>query len=458
MTPPQTRRRRLARALATALAAACLIAAAVVPHRAWAEAADAAGNDAQAGADRWDRWCARIPPGYAHPPANATPVTLQLLQPSVEPVPATDGLIHLPYVAQVTNTQPTPYDIAGVVPVDPLAGFAPTGRNLITDEQGRSVAGKVGPFLTLPGGAPPSDGARAEAVQPVPGFSSRVPARNAGLMYFDVTYTDPARIPRLLAHAITLATPSGGPGTPALTNPVPVGCKALAVLRPPLVGHGWAAFNGCCTVAAYHRDAVLPVNGVPQAGEQFAIDYSQLGPDNTCCRGPPRAPSSWWGYGTPVLAAAPGVVVSVVDGMPDQQPVGTITNVPPGHAAGNSIVQDIGGRRYVGYGHFKPGSIPAWVRVGARLRPGDLIGRVGNSGNSSNPHLHFQVMDAPSSSFADATGLPFVFDTQLLEGTVPVQDVDFAGGAPLAVDRTGAGVRRGLMPARNGVFGYNLSR
>jgi murein DD-endopeptidase MepM/ murein hydrolase activator NlpD len=112
----------------------------------------------------------------------------------------------------------------------------------------------------------------------------------------------------------------------------------------------------------------------------------------------------------------------------------------------------------VGYGHLKPGSIPAWVRPGARLRAGDLIGRVGNSGNTDNPHLHFQVMDAPSSSFADATGLPFVFDTQLLEGTVPVQDVDFQGGAPLTIDRTGAGaVRRGQMPARNGVFGYNLS-
>jgi hypothetical protein len=65
----------------------------------------------------------------------------------------------------------------------------------------------------------------------------------------------------------------------------------------------------------------------------------------------------------------PGVVVSVVDGMPDQQPVGTITNVPPGQAPGNSIVEDIGGGRYVGYGHFKPGSIrPGCARVRACAR------------------------------------------------------------------------------------------
>ena len=249
---------------------------------------------------------------------------------------------------------------------------------------------------------------------------------------------------------------------------MPVGCKTLAVLRPPLVGHGWVAFQGCCTVAAYHRDVILPINGLSQTGEQFAIDYNQIGPDNTCCNGPPQVPSSWWGYGTAVLAAAPGVVVSVVDGLPDQQPVGTITiNYPSGNAPGNGIVEDIGGGRYVGYAHFKPGSIPAGVRPGARLRAGDLIGRVGNSGNSNAPHLHFQVMDAPSSSFLDATGLPFVFDTQLLEGTVPtpnsaqaIQALEQAwvGGAALPVDRVGAGVvRSGQMPARNGVFGYNLS-
>ena len=100
------------------------------------------------------------------------------------------------------------------------------------------------------------------------------------------------------------------------------------------------------------------------------------------------------------------------------------------------------------------------------LRAGDLIGRVGNSGNSTSPHLHFQVMDAPSSSFADATGLPFVFDTQLFEGRVPEQivtsltmpDSNWFRGVPLTIDRAGAGVRRGQMPERNGMFGYNLSR
>jgi murein DD-endopeptidase MepM/ murein hydrolase activator NlpD len=191
----------------------------------------------------------------------------------------------------------------------------------------------------------------------------------------------------------------------------------------------------------------------------------QAGPNNACCKGPPEALRSWWGYDTPVLAAAPGVVVTAVDGFPDQQPVGTITPVPVADLGGNHVVEDIGGGRYVTYDHLKPGSIPAAVRKGARLSTGQVIGHLGSSGNGLSPHLHFQVQDGPVD--LDATGLPFVFETQLLEGRVPEpppldqsnpKPIDFAKGVPETIDRTGAGVRRGLMPDRNGVFGYNLSR
>ena len=245
-TTTRMRRRPLACALtaAAALAAGVLIAAvAVLPQRARAQdsgtqaapqamAADGAGSGS---------WCARIPPGYGHPPVALTPLALRVLEPSIEPVPATDGLIHLAYVAQVTNVLAQPFDIVGVVPVDPLAGFAPTGRNHVVDDDGHDLTGLVQPFDTSAAGALPDDGPGAGSP---PGFSTRVAAGNSGMMFFDVTYTDPARIPRLLAHAVAVATPAGGPGLPTLyaaasyTDPVPVGCRPLAVLHPPLAGHG----------------------------------------------------------------------------------------------------------------------------------------------------------------------------------------------------------------------------
>jgi Peptidase family M23 len=376
------------------------------------------------------------------------------VQPSVEPVAATDGLIHLAYAALVTNTGAERADIVSVVPVDPLADFSPTGRNFITDPQGRDVAGKVRLFARSPDDTVPVDG----GTQPMVSFTARVPAGNAGLMFFDVTYTDPALIPRLLAHEITLAssTAGGAPST-GLTNPVPVGCKALAVLSSPLVGHGWLAANGCCTIAAYHRTNVLPWNGALRAFNQFAIDFVLLGQNNACCNGPPEVLTSWWDYNAPVLAAAAGVVVEAVDGVPDTQPVGTIpTNLPLVDLNGNHVVEDIGGGRYITYDHLKPGSVQ--VSTGARLRAGELIGRVGSSGQVTAPHLHFQVQDSPSP--IDANGLPFVFATQVLEGRVPESKNVFENfvAGPVTIDRTHTGVVHNLMPARNGVFGYNLSQ
>jgi pyruvate/2-oxoglutarate dehydrogenase complex dihydrolipoamide acyltransferase (E2) component len=99
---------------------------------------------------------------------------------------------------------------------------------------------------------------------------------------------------------------------------------------------------------------------------------------------------------------------------------------------------------------MKPRTIPAWVRKGARLKTGDLIGPLGNSGNSDAPYLHFQVRDGPS--FLDATGLPFEFASQFLEGRVSESAAaDLAGVAPVYIDRTGAGLRRSDAGGQRGV-------
>src|SRR6516165_6387832 len=103
MTTTRTHRRPLACILTAALMAGALITAAELPpQRARAQDGGAqpmlqatTADEAGAGSN----WCTSIPPGFAHPPANATALTLRVLPRSVEPAPDTDGLIH---------TQPTP--------------------------------------------------------------------------------------------------------------------------------------------------------------------------------------------------------------------------------------------------------------------------------------------------------------------------------------------------------------
>ena len=61
---------------------------------------------------------------------------------------------------------------------------------------------------------------------------------------------------------------------------------------------------------------------------------------------------------------------------------------------GNHVVLDLGGGRFAFYAHLQPGSLK--VKVGDRVTRGQIIGLVGNSGNSTEPHLHFHISNGVS--------------------------------------------------------------
>ena len=152
-----------------ALAAGALIAA--VPHRARAQDSAAADQCSAAFQD-------------AHQaPFGITNVLLRVLPPSIEPVPATDGLIHLAYMAQVTNVYKAsapPVDIVKAVAVNPTAKFTPTGLNISLDQNGQDVAGKIMQYFSDPF---------------APTFVTSLPSASGGLMLFDVTYAYQAQVP-----------------------------------------------------------------------------------------------------------------------------------------------------------------------------------------------------------------------------------------------------------------------
>jgi len=383
--------------------------------------------------------CANVPASSVLPQISITPVTVRVMQDALYPVSATDGYTHIAYAAEVINARPEPVDIDSVTPVDPTKGFAPTGKNQPVDTANQPIAGKVKLF-SQPGQ-----------------YTARIPGGSAGIMFFDVAYRDSAQVPALLSHRIVVSDAKTHDRIEGLTNPLQVRCDPPVVLHPPLKGHGWWDSNGCCQIVNAHRGATLPTNGDFKAPEQFAIDYVQIDDAGGCCTGPVKDVKSWKFFGAPVLAAAAGKVVEVSDGMAEQVP-GPAVGVTAENAPGNHIIQDIGNGHYVLYAHLKTGTIPKDIKPGSELTVGQQIGEVGNTGSSTAPHLHFQVMDRPSA--LNSVGLPFVFDTQVLEGKVrqPPSEADgiYESGKSLTVEKVGPAVMHGTMPAETQVFGYNL--
>ena len=107
-------------------------------------------------------------------------------------------------------------------------------------------------------------------------------------------------------------------------------------------------------------------------------------------RGDGKRLTDYWAFGRPILAPAPARVIEAVDGLPDNVP----GHMDPQHAAGNHVVLDLGHGEYALIAHLRHGSVA--VKVGDRVRTGQLLGRCGNSGNTSEPHVHFHVQDGPT--------------------------------------------------------------
>ncbi len=237
----------------------------------------------------------------------------------------------------------------------------------------------------------------------------------AATLYVTLEFARRGDVPQQLLNRVTFAGLPGGATATSDPVAVPVSRLTAPVLGPPLEpGSGYVAADSCCD-SPRHRRALLAIGNGLWLAQRFAVDWEQLdAAHRTVTRGNPADPAAYTIYGKRVVAAAAGVVVHVIDGLPDQKPGELPASTAPVEADGNSIVVDIGGGLYTLYAHMRAGSIA--VHEGQRIARGQLIGLVGNSGNTSAPHLHFHVMDGPSPLTSE--GVPYVIDSFTTAGRI----------------------------------------
>jgi hypothetical protein len=347
----------------------------------------------------------------------------------IVPIPTTDGRTHLAYVIQLTDKSADPMGIDSFEVVDPDKGNQLTGTNLVVTIDNTNVTAKVQPFIDK---NPLVDS----------NYTTVLEAGQAGSMFFDVTSPDRQSVPAHISHQVTVTDLGQFPPPSSATNTVidePINVEAgPVVLSPPLKGKGWLDANGCCMTITPHRGGVETINGKARAPEMFAIDFLQLDAKGRTFEGPVDQLSSYPYYGVDIYSAAAGTVVEVVRDLPDGTPGQDPAHPTAETASGNHVIVDIGSGRYVMYAHMIPGSVT--VSVGDQVPVGSVLGKLGDSGNASAPHLHFQVMDRPSA--LGAHGLPFVFDSMDRQatclGTVSDELNNIGDGTPLQLDTSTA--------------------
>jgi murein DD-endopeptidase MepM/ murein hydrolase activator NlpD len=266
--------------------------------------------------------------------------------------------------------------------------------------------------------------------------SATMAASARALLFIHITMPAGAAIPSRLSHRVRANFDAAPPGHREITaslDGTPVDNRKVAVFAPPLKGARYISADSCCD-STRHMRAALPVDGKVWISQRFAVDWEQLDGRNRIYTGAKTKLESYTIYGKPALAVADARVVTAINDQPDQTPGSFPTGLTLDQADGNAVILDLGGGNFAMYAHLHRGSVR--VAAGDRVTRGQVIGLVGNSGNSIAPHLHFQVMDGPES--ITSNGLPYAIDRYRVTASTPgtaAFDSAEANGTPLALAR-----------------------
>lgn len=274
------------------------------------------------------------------------------------------------------------------------------------------------------------------------------PGRHA-LAYVDLELAPRLRTPRRVEHRMSLRIEDRS--VELRGGATPVQASTRAALGAPLRGGPWLAIH-LPDAPRGHRRVAFALDGALRIPARFAIDWVKLDDAGHGARGDERHVGNWYGHGADVLAVADARVVAVRDDMPER-----VLVAPMRHrladASGNHVTLDLGDGRYFHYEHLMPASVR--VRPGDRVRRGEVIARLGNTGDSTGPHLHTHASNGARP--LDGDGMPFEIDRyERLGGYDSIED--FGAGQrwkPLSGARP---IEHPRMPEPNSVIRFESAR
>jgi hypothetical protein len=374
-----------------------------------------------------------IEPGTSFTPLAASTMTTPTA------VLGTDGKQHIAYELVLTNAT------ADAARVEQLEVLAPGAKRPLAKIAGAQLTADMTRLGGLAQGAPAAE-------------VTTIAASSVGVVWLDVTVPASTPVPSKLQHRVTATLLVAKPfHFSADLDSVKTGTRAPIELGSPLRSGTWVADEGCCSEPTHHRRGLAPIDGRLLVPQRFAIDWTMLDSHHRAWVGDPKKLSSYVGFGQPEIAAAAGTVVGAVDGIAENKPQGPLEKLPPiQNTVGNHVILKVAPGRFLLYGHMKTGSVR--VKPGQKVREGQLLGRVGNTGNSSTPHLHFQVLTEPT--FFPSDSVPFTFAHFLMVGRVtdPFTDETLAlqpnGTIPIAASRRGNRSRHAQMPLDRTVVSF----
>jgi murein DD-endopeptidase MepM/ murein hydrolase activator NlpD len=179
------------------------------------------------------------------------------------------------------------------------------------------------------------------------------------------------------------------------TKPAPD--KHQTQLSLPLKGRWLVAWGGDTQELNRHHD-------VPN--QRFALDLLGVGEGRKTKRGDGTRNEDYYAFGREVLSPADGTVIEVIEGVRDNTP----GSMNPYSALGNCVVVQHRKEEVSVLAHLKQGTIV--IKVGDNVKRGQLLGKCGNSGNSSEPHLHYHLQN--SLVLQDGLGIQCAFQKVVL--------------------------------------------